>query len=68
MRHQVFLTDTPHGEGCLQRLEACHQAHARVEDRTRCGKATGFVRFPSRRFALNTACPGLSLTAVDLVA
>ncbi|MFE7244326.1 hypothetical protein [Streptomyces sp. NPDC057582] len=68
MRHQVFLTDTLHGEGCLQHLQVRHRAHARVEDRTRSGKATGFVRFPFRRFALNTAWLGLSLTAVDPVA
>jgi Transposase DDE domain group 1 len=68
MRHQVFLTDTPHGEGSLQHLEARHRAHARVEDRIRCGKATGFGRFPSRHFAINTAWLELALTAVDLLA
>lgn len=56
MRHQVFLTDTLHGEGCLQHLRVRHRAHARVEDRTRSGKATGFVRFPSRR--LRSTPPG----------
>ncbi|MGW4984170.1 transposase, partial [Streptomyces mirabilis] len=68
MRHQVFLTDTPHGEGSLQQLEARHRAHARVEDRIRCGNATGFGRFPSRHFAINTAWLELALTAVDLLA
>ncbi|MFF3518963.1 IS1380 family transposase [Streptomyces sp. NPDC002573] len=67
MRHQVFLTDTPHGEGSLQHLEARHRAHARVEDRIRCGKSTGFGRFPSRHFAINTAWLELALT-VDLLA
>ncbi|WP_260463750.1 IS1380 family transposase, partial [Streptomyces sp. TRM72054] len=42
MRHQVFLTDTPYGEGSLQHLEVRHRTHARVEDRIRCGKTTGF--------------------------
>jgi hypothetical protein len=68
MRHQVFLTDTPNGEGSLQHLEVRHRAHARVEDRIRCGKSTGFGRFPSRHFAINQAWLELSLTALDLLA
>jgi hypothetical protein len=68
MRHQVFLTDTPYGHGSLQHLEVRHRAHARVEDRIRCGKATGFGRFPSRHFAINTAWLELALTAADLLA
>lgn len=69
MRHQVFLTDTPvAGGGSLQFLEVRHRAHARGEDRIRCGKATGFDRFPSRHFAINQAWLELSLTAIDLLA
>jgi thioesterase domain-containing protein len=69
MRHQVFLTDTPHGSGgSPQFLEVRHRAHARVEDRIRCGKTTGFGRFPSRHFAVNTVWLELSLTAIDLLA
>ncbi|MFJ3934306.1 IS1380 family transposase [Streptomyces sp. NPDC090029] len=68
MRHQVFLTDTPHGEGSLQHLEVRHRAHARVEDRIRCGKNTGLGRFPSRHFAINAVWLELALTAVDLLA
>jgi hypothetical protein len=72
MRHQVMATDTPVGseEGCgpIQFLEARHRGHARVEDRIRCGKDTGFGRFPSRVFAINTAWLELALTAVDLLA
>ncbi|WP_189960015.1 IS1380 family transposase, partial [Streptomyces alanosinicus] len=68
MRHQVFLTDTPHGQDSLQLLEVRHRAHARVEDRIRCGKITGFGRFPSRRFQINTAWPELSPAAIDLIA
>ncbi|MEU3521628.1 IS1380 family transposase [Streptomyces sp. NPDC006654] len=68
MRHQVFLTDTPYREGSLQHLEVRHRAHARVEDRIRCGKTTGFGRFPSRHFAINQAWLELSLTAIDLLA
>src|SRR5690348_3683489 len=47
MRHQVIATDTPVGHGSIQYLEARHRAHARVEDRIRTGKDTGFGRFPS---------------------
>ena len=69
MRHQVFLTDTPlAGGGSIQHLEVRHRAHARVEDRIRCGKATGFDRFPSRIFQVNAAWLELSLTAIDVLA
>lgn len=64
--HQVFATDTPAGP--IQYLEAGHRAHARVEDRIRCGKNTGFGRFPSRWFAINTAWLELALTGIDLLA
>lgn len=67
MRHHAFLTDTPVGEGSLQHLEV-HRAHARIEDHIRCGKSTGFGRFPSRHFAINQAWLELSLTALDLLA
>ncbi|MFD4948241.1 IS1380 family transposase [Streptomyces sp. NPDC058409] len=68
LRHQVFLTDTPYGEGSVQHLEVSHRAHARVEDRIRCGKTTGSGRFPSRHFHINAAWLELSLTAIDLLA
>ncbi|MGW3150323.1 IS1380 family transposase [Streptomyces sp. NPDC001177] len=68
MRHQVFLTDTAYGEGSLQQLEVRHRAHARVEDRIRCGKSTGFGRFPSRHFPINAAWLELALAGVDLIA
>jgi hypothetical protein len=68
MRHQVFATDTPAGGGSIQFLEARHRAHARVEDRIRCGKTTGFGRFPSRQFAINQAWLLLALVAIDLIA
>lgn len=68
LRHQVFLTDTPYHQGSAQYVEVRHRAHARVEDRIRCGKTTGFGRFPSRHFALNAAWLELSLTAIDLLA
>jgi hypothetical protein len=68
MRHQVMATDTPPGHGSIQHLEACHRAHARVEDRIRTGKDTGFGRFPSRVFAINQAWLELALTGIDLIA
>jgi hypothetical protein len=68
MRHQVMATDTPAGHGSIQFLEARHRAHARVEDRIRTGKDTGFGRFPSRLFAINAAWLELALTGIDLLA
>jgi hypothetical protein len=68
LRHQVIATDTPVGGGSIQYLEVRHRGHARVEDRIRCGKDTGFGRFPSRVFAINAAWLELALTACDLLA
>jgi hypothetical protein len=68
MRHQVMATDTPVGGGSIQFLEARHRGHARVEDRIRCGKDTGFGRFPSRVFAINAAWLELALAGIDLLA
>lgn len=64
LRHQVFLTDTPYsGSGSAQFLEARHRGHATVEDHIRCGKSTGFGRFPSRDFGVNAVWFELSLVA-----
>ncbi|MFK0259545.1 IS1380 family transposase [Streptomyces sp. NPDC090445] len=69
LRHQVFLTDTPYsGGGSAQFLEVRHRGHATVEDRIRCGKTTGFGRFPSRGFGINAVWLELSLAAIDLLA
>ena len=69
LRHQVFLTDTPVAGGdTLQHLEVRHRAHARDKDHIRCGKTTGFGRFPSRHFAINQAWLELSMTASNLLA
>lgn len=69
LRHQVFLTDTPYsGGGSAQFLEVRHRGHACVEDHTRCGKTTGFGRFPSRDFNVNAVWLELSLAAIDLLA
>lgn len=67
-RHQVFATDTPAGGASIQFLEARHRAHARVEDRIRTGKDSGFGRFPSRVFAINAAWLALALVGIDLLA
>jgi hypothetical protein len=68
MRHQVMATDTPPGNGSIQYLEARHRAHARVEDRIRTGKDSGFGRSPSRVFAINQAWLELALVGIDLLA
>lgn len=69
LRHQVFVTDTPFADGgSTQFLEARHRGHATVEDHIRCGKTTGFGRFPSRRFPVNAAWLELSLAAIGLLA
>lgn len=65
-RYQCIATDT--GVGQLAFLDARHRAHARVEDRIRCGKDTGLNRFPSRTFAINTAWLSAVMLAVDLLA
>ena len=65
-RFQTFATNTRVGQ--LAALEARHRAHARVEDRIRCGKDTGYGRFPSRHFAINQIWLELALTATDLIA
>ena len=50
---QVIATATRGGQ--VQRLEARHRVHARVEGFIRCGKDTGLARWPSHSFAINTA-------------
>ena len=65
-RFQAFATNTKVGQ--LAALEARHRAHARVEDRIRTGKDTGYGRFPSRCFAINSVWLELALAAADLIA
>jgi len=65
-RFQVVATNTPGGQ--LQRLEARHRVHARVEDRIRCAKDTGLAHLPSRDYNINTAwCVAVAIAA-DLLA
>lgn len=65
-RYTCFATDTPTGQHAW--LDARHRAHARVEDRIRCGKDTGLARMPSKRFAINQVWLACVLTAIDLIA
>ncbi|MFJ9033074.1 transposase [Streptomyces sp. NPDC102274] len=67
LRRQVFLTDTSFTSGSAQFLEVRHRGHATVEDHIRMGKTTGFGRFPSRHFTINSAWLELSLAAIDLL-
>jgi hypothetical protein len=68
LRHQAFITDSPRSTASVQLLELRHRSHARVEDRIRCGKDSGFGRFPSRQFAINAAWLELALVGIDLLA
>jgi hypothetical protein len=65
-RYTGIATDTATGQ--LAFLDARHRAHARVEDRIRCGTDTGLGRFPSRTFAINAAWLTATMIAVDLLA
>jgi hypothetical protein len=64
-RFTAFLTDTAGGQQAD--LEVRHRAHARVEDRIRCGKATGLRNLPCRGYAQNKVWLELCLTAADLL-
>jgi hypothetical protein len=64
-RHTAFLTDTP---GDSAELELRHRRHARVEDRIRGAKDTGWRRFPSAEFRFNEAWLALAGIAINLLA
>ncbi len=64
-RVTAFLTDTTGWD--LPDLELRHRQHAVVEDRIRCGKATGLRNFPLFDFAANACWLELCLTAADLL-
>ena len=65
-RYRCFVTNTPTGQ--FGWLEARHRAHARIEDRIRCGKDVGLGRLPSRQFNINCVWLELALAAADLIA
>jgi hypothetical protein len=64
-RFTAFVTDTVGGR--LAELEVHHRSHARVEDRIRCGKATGLRNLPCKGYARNKAWLELALTGADLL-
>lgn len=65
-RYTAHATDTPGGQ--VAHLDARHRAHARIEDRIRCGRNTGLGHFPSRVFTINAAWLTVVLLAADLLA
>ncbi|MGH3633036.1 MAG: transposase [Mycobacterium sp.] len=64
-RYQPVATNTPGGQ--LQRLEARHRVHARVEGFIRCAKSTGLAKWPSSSWSINTAWVAAVAIAVDLL-
>jgi Transposase DDE domain group 1 len=63
-RFQVFITDQPDPD--VATLELRHRRRARVEDRIRCGKATGLRNLPFDRWRRNQVWLELVLAAQDL--
>ena len=63
-RFQVFITDQPDPDVTM--LELRHRHRARVEDRIRCGKATGLRNLPFDLLRRNQVWPELVLAAQDL--
>ena len=63
-RFQVVLTDQPDPD--IATLELRHRQHARVEDRIRCGKATGLANLPFDLWRRNSVWVELVLAACDL--
>jgi Transposase DDE domain group 1 len=64
-RYQLVATNTPGRQ--LDFLEARHRAHARVEDRVRCGKNSGLEHLPSRSMTINAAWCVAAMIAADLL-
>ena len=64
-RYQPLATATAGGQ--VQRIEARHRVHARVEGFIRCGKATGLGKWPSSSVAINTAWVIAAAIAIDLL-
>jgi hypothetical protein len=63
-RFQVFITDQPDPD--ITALELRHRRRARVEDRIRCGKATGLRNLPFDLLRRNQVWLELVLAAQDL--
>lgn len=66
IRHQVFITDQTDQDIAI--LEMRHRQRAHVEDRIRCGKATGLESFPSHYWEFNEVWLELILIAQTLIA
>jgi hypothetical protein len=64
-RFQVFITNQPDPDPAI--LDARHRPHARVEDRIRCGKASGLRNLPFADFDANDAWLTLVAIAQTLV-
>jgi hypothetical protein len=64
----VIATNTPTPALPVQKAEARHRVHARVEDFIRCGKNTGLASPPSWSFAINQAWCAAAAIACDLAA
>jgi Transposase DDE domain group 1 len=70
-KYSAFATNsTAHGPDSLsiQRLDARHRAHARVEDDVRTTKDTGLGHLPSKAWGVNTAWCHAVAIATDLLA
>jgi hypothetical protein len=67
-RYQVIATNTAALVLPVQKAEARHRVHARVEDFIRCGKNTGLAALPSWSFAINQAWCAAAAIACDLLA
>jgi hypothetical protein len=67
-RYQVIATNTPAPALPVQKAEARHRVHARVEDYIRCAKNTGLASPPSWSFAVNQAWCAAAAIACDLLA
>ena len=64
-RFQVFITDQPDSDVAI--LELRHRRRARIEDRIRCGKATGLRNLPFDLWRRNQVWLELVLAAQDLL-
>jgi hypothetical protein len=69
-KYSAFVTNTARFGAraiSVQRADARHRVHARVEDGVRTAKDTGLDRFPSHSWTVNTAWCAAVTIAVDLV-
>jgi hypothetical protein len=69
-KYSAFVTNTPRlGSRAIsvQRADARHRVHARVEDGVRTAKDTGLSHFPSHSWTVNQAWCAAITVAVDLL-